>query len=243
MPPKKKSKPDGQEQLDKMVQLSKIISLDSCLLIYSYLLLFGSTTPARLREVTGLSKATMFRNLALLFDAGILEKEDFKNASDKRYSLHYYISRDLMKEASELSTRSVMDYVQKEGKMEILAKWGKALEKLPIALSRHSSQLIMQIAQTPTDDAHDDCLVISRFLSFRVDEVEDLSALFHMMHEAIERFDAMKTPKKRNLKNPLRSPVVMSISLTAAGPNQPELPRGAVTFVRQCDSDRDSSNC
>lgn len=218
-----------------MVQLNKIIGLDSCLLIYSYLLLFGRTTPAKLREVTGLSKATMFRNLALLFDAGLIEKEDVKTASDKRYSLHYYISRDIMKEASELSMNSVVDYAQKEGKVDIITRWGNALETLPIALNRHSSQLIMQLAQTPTDNAQDDCLVISRFLSFRVDEVEDLTALFHLMHEVVNRFDSLKSIKKRNMKKPLRMPVVMSLSLTTAGPVQPELPKGAVAFVRQCE--------
>ena len=185
----------------------------------------------------------MFRNLALLLDSGLIDKEDVKTASDKRYSLHYFISKDLMKVTNELSTKRVIDYAQKEEKMEIIAKWGVALEILPTALSRHSSQIIMQIAQTPTDNAQDDCLVISRFLSFRVDEVEDISALFHLMQDAIKRFDMMKTSKKRNMKNPLRSPVVMSISLTAAGPDQPELPRGAVAFVRQCDSDADSSCC
>lgn len=237
MPQKSKSKPNGQEQLEKMVQLSKIMGLDSCLLIYSYLLLFGSTTPAKLREITRLSKATMFRNLALLFDADLIEKEEVESVSDKRYSLHYYISRDLMKETSELSVKSVMDYAQKEGKMEVITKWGIALETLPIALSRHSSQLIMQMVQTPTDNVQDDCVVISRFLSFRVDEVEDLSALFHQIHDTIDRFDSMKSSKKRNMKKPIRMPVVMSISLTAAGPDLPKLPKGAIAFVRQCESD------
>ncbi|TFH09567.1 MAG: transcriptional regulator [Candidatus Thorarchaeota archaeon] len=240
MSEKSKSKPNAQDQLERIVQLNKIIGLDSCLLIYSYLLLFGRTTPAKLREVTGLSKATIFRNLALLFDAEIIEKEDVKTTSDKRYSLHYYIARDLMKEASELSLKPVMYYVKQEGKMDIIAEWGSALETLPIALGRHSSRFIMQIAQTPTDKAQDDCLVISKFLSIRVDEVDDLSALFFHLHDAINRFDEMKSSKKRNMKKPLRRPVVMSISLTAAGPDQPELPKGVVAFVRSCDSDLDS---
>ncbi|MHA2044732.1 MAG: MarR family transcriptional regulator [Candidatus Thorarchaeota archaeon] len=214
MTPKSDTKRNEQEHLEKMVQLTKIIGLDSCLLIYSYLLLFGQTTPAKLRDVTGLSKATMFRNLALLLEAGLIEKEDVKTTSDKRYSLHYHISRDLMKTASQLGVKSVVTHAQKEGK---------------------SSQLIMQLAQTPTDDSEDACLVISRFLSFRVDEVEDLSALFHLMHEVVERFDSLKSSKKRNMKKSLRTPVVLSISLTATGSDQPELPKGAVAFVRQCE--------
>ena len=75
---KKKAKLNLDAKLSKMEQLLKIINIDSCLLIYSYLMVFGKTTPAELRKVTGLSKATMFRNLALFSDAGILKKRDVK---------------------------------------------------------------------------------------------------------------------------------------------------------------------
>lgn len=236
IPQKSKIQLDEQKQLERMKRLNKIIRLDSCLLIYSYLLLFGSTTPAKLREITGLSKATMFRNLALLYDAHILDKEELKTASDKRYRLRYFISKDLIKATKEFDVAKLTDFAQEMGKLDIITDWVDTIETLPNMLNQHSSQLILNLSQNPSSDAKDDRLVVTKLLSFRVDDVEDLSTLFHHMHEAIGKFDDLKSSKKRNMKKPLRRPVVLSISLTAAGPDMPKLPKGAIVFLKECET-------
>lgn len=66
---------DLEKQISRIPLVTKIINTESCLLIYSYLTLYGKTTPVELRQRINLSKATVFRSLALLTEAGIVSKE------------------------------------------------------------------------------------------------------------------------------------------------------------------------
>jgi hypothetical protein len=215
-------------KVERIKQLTKIINLESCLHIYSYLLLFGQTTPAKLREITGLSKATMFRNLALLSDAGILGKVEDKSVEDKRYSLHYFISRDLMQATRGLYTPDVAKYATDKGLISLVVNWGRALEILPRDLTRLSNELIPQMAKISCQDAEDKCVAVAKMLSFRVGEAEDLKGLLEQVSKAITAFESTKSKKRRNLKKSLERPVVLSISLMAVGVEGNVLPKGAV---------------
>lgn len=228
MPTQTKSQLGPEEKVDRIKQLTKVINLESCLHIYSYLLLFGQATPARLREVTGLSKATMFRNLALLLDAGILDRVEDRLAEDKRYSLHYFIREDFMHATRGLYTPDVAKYASEKGLTSLVVEWGRALEILPRALTRLSNELIPQMAQLSCQGEEGKCIAVAKMLSFRVGEADDLEGLLQQVSNAVAAFESTKSKKRRNMKKPLEKPVVLSISLMAVGVERGALPKGAV---------------
>ncbi|MFX0054612.1 MAG: hypothetical protein ACFFAX_11815 [Promethearchaeota archaeon] len=204
-----------KQDFDKIKQLQKIIDTESCLLIYSYLMLFGRTTPAKLREVTGLSKATMFRNLALLHDAGILAKEEVA-VSDRRYGLHYYIAKNLLDLARRLYTKRVEEYGAKRNDQKVLSRWVMALETLPLTLNRFTTELMLKMAQSPSNADSDECVVITKMIAFRVGDIEDAPKIFDKVRELVGAFEEQGT-KRRNWKKPLSQPATMIVNLVAMG--------------------------
>ncbi|MHA2141014.1 MAG: hypothetical protein ACXADD_05875 [Candidatus Thorarchaeota archaeon] len=233
IPSKSKTITKAEQDFDKIKQLLKIIETESCLLIYSYLMLFGRTTPAKLREVTGLSKATMFRNLALLYDAEILAKEEV-SVTDRRYGLHYYISKNLLDVAKRLYSRRIQKYAIEKDDQEILQRWVMALETLPLALNRFTTQLILTMAQTTSGIEVDDCIVVTKMVAFRVGDVADAPKIIQMIRNLVEAFDTQGSSKKRNWKQPLTQPATMTVSLVSMGGEMPDDPSAVVARRVEC---------
>ncbi|MFW9887020.1 MAG: hypothetical protein ACFFER_02485 [Candidatus Thorarchaeota archaeon] len=223
----------AKQDFDKIRQLQKIIDTESCLLIYSYLMLFGRTTPAKLREVTGLSKATMFRNLALLHDAKILAKEEVA-VSDRRYGLHYYITTNLLDVARRLYTSRVQEYAARHDCQEALRRWVMTLEALPLALNRFTSELMLRMAQTSDKVESDECIVITKMIAFRVGDIKDAPLILGKIRELVSAFEEQGSIKRRNWKKPLSQPATMIVNLVAMGGEIPEDSCGIVAEGVEC---------
>ncbi|MHA1927215.1 MAG: hypothetical protein ACTSV2_01410 [Candidatus Thorarchaeota archaeon] len=218
MSTKKKTKQNLDDKLSKMEQLIKIINIDSCLLIYSYLMVFGKTTPAKLREVTGLSKATMFRNLALFSDVGILKKRDVKGVSDRRYSLHYFISKNLVEHTKKLLSNPLRKYAESIGRTDLVRSWLSTMEVLPLLLNQYTSQAITLMAQKPTSDSDETCPVVSKMIISRLGDMSKIASLNRRILKLVEEFDSKQAPGKRDYKEPLIHPVALSINVVALNP-------------------------
>ncbi|MFW9957102.1 MAG: hypothetical protein ACFFCT_03435 [Candidatus Odinarchaeota archaeon] len=216
IPSKTKPVELAKQDTRRIKQLMKIIDSESCLRIYSYLMLFGRTTPARLRDVTGLSKATMFRNLALLSEAEILDKEEL-SVSDKRYNLHYFISRNLIDVMKEFHPKRIERSVIESGNQEIRERWLMSLETLPLTLNRLITELILTVAQKSTGAETAECVVVTKIIAFRVGDIEDVSLIIRMVNDLVNTFDAQTGSKRRNWKKPLSRPATMNVSLIAFG--------------------------
>ncbi|MHA1907682.1 MAG: MarR family transcriptional regulator [Candidatus Thorarchaeota archaeon] len=217
-----------------MDELIQIIKLESCLMIYSYLMLFGKTTPAELREVTGQSKATMFRNLARLSEAGILKKEEVKSVEDKRYSLHYYISKNIMDMTKKLYSKKVAKYADSIGKSRNIREWASSIEALPYLLNQQTSHLILLMAQRPSSVEDSRCAVVSKFLVFRVEDLEKVGPLHKKLHAIVDSIDSKKDEKKRDWKQPLNHPVAISISVVSLNPEGLPTDTGIVVEMTEC---------
>lgn len=196
-------------------------------------MLFGRTTPARLREVTGLSKATMFRNLALLYDAKILSKEEV-SVSDRRYGLHYYISKNLSDASKRLYSKKIRKYAVKTENQALLNSWVMALETLPLELNRLTTELILKVAQHPSETEPDKCVVITKMVGFRVGNIEDASVIIKEIGNLVKTFDTQAGTKKRNWKKPLSKPATMTVSLVAIGGEVPDDPDAVVAERVEC---------
>jgi hypothetical protein len=219
-----------KQRLERMLEFVKIAGIESCLQIYSYLLLFGLTTPAKLRDVTSLSKATMFRNLALLSKAGILAKEEIDSTPDKRYRLHYYIENDLVKQMKAIYSKDVEEYAGERGKLDLLMNYGRALEGLPLELNRISNELILHCPEDAADADESACLVVRKMLSFQVGEADDLESLMEEVTKLVKAFESTKSGGRRNMKKPLKKPVVMSISLAVIDTEESTIPEDALAL-------------
>ncbi len=221
-------------QLQQMEELVEVISLDSCMSIYSYLMLFGKTTPARLREVTGQSKATMFRNLARLTRAGVLQKEDIESVEDKRYSTHYYISKNLVDYAKSLYSSKLSEFARGAGKANLIREWLSQMESLPYSLHQHTSRLILVAAQRSLTDNDTPCNAVSKFLSFRLADLDEVGMLHKKLRSVVEYIDRKETVAKRDFKRPLKNPVVISISVVALNPKGLPQDSGTLVEIEEC---------
>lgn len=197
-------------------------------------MVFGKTTPAELREVTGQSKATMFRNLARLSDAGILKKEEVKSVEDKRYSLHYYISKNLMDITKRIYSKKLSQYAGSVGKANLMKEWASSIEALPYLLNQQTSRLILLMAQkTPTSES-ERCSVVSKFLVFRLQDIESVGELHKNLKAIIDDIDSKHVQKKRNWKQPLQRPVAITISVVSLNPDGLPTDSGTVVEVTEC---------
>lgn len=203
-----------EKQLLRIPFLTKIIKTESCLLIYSYLALFGKTTPAELRKRTNLSKATIFRNLSLLTEAGILTKEINDQIIDRRYNLEYYISETLADISKIFFSKRLLKYVESQKKLDTLDNLLSQLEFLPLILNRLTSQLMISTCKYPSfRDVKQNRVV--KTLIFRLKEEENYENFHKKLMDLIEYVDTKKIEKKRNMKEPMKNPVAFSVSIVA----------------------------
>lgn len=196
-------------------------------------MIFGKTTPARLREVTGQSKATMFRNLARLFDAGIIQKEEIELVEDKRYSTHYYISENLMDLTKGLYSMEMRKYAEAIGRSDLIKEWLSLIEVLPYLLHQKTSQAILLAAQTSAGE-DGSCNVVSKYLSFRVTDIDDVGSLHKKLNSIVEYIDQKETDTKRDFKQPLVHPVAISVSVVSLNPKGLPKDSGMMVEVREC---------
>jgi hypothetical protein len=175
----------------------------------------------------------MFRNLALLYDAEILSKEEV-SVSDRRYGLHYYISKNLLDVAKRLFSKGVQKYAVENDNQEILERWIMALETLPLALNRFTTELILKVAQSPSEPETDDCVVITKMVAFRVGDISNASMIIKLIGDLVSAFERQGSSKRRNWKKPLSKPATMNVSLVAMGGEVPKDPSAIVAKRVDC---------
>jgi DNA-binding transcriptional ArsR family regulator len=203
-----------------MQLLTQISNSESSLLIFSYLNLHGKTTPAKLREQTGLSKATTFRNLALLLQAGLVEKEEDSTVADKRYRLHYYIKQNILELSKTLSTSELREHAVVSGRTETFQDWVFALENLPLALNQLTSKLMLSMRHPASKGLATECQKIIKMMAFRLEDVDDFHELLTALNGFLTEFDTRPSKKPRDWKQPLTQPVAHSISAVAPDPTE-----------------------
>jgi predicted transcriptional regulator len=202
-----------------MVELfTRVGQQESSLQIYSYLMLHGKTTAAELRQKTGLSNATVFRSLALLLEAQLVDKEEDPKVADRRYNLHYFITRSLMDISKKLVTRGLVDFAEETGRSEVLQEWYQVLEYLPLTLNRFASQYALDMGCILLESGELQEARFVKMMAFCVDSIEDVETLLTKIQKFMGEYEAMRGKQKRNWKRPLTNPVVLSVSLVAPAP-------------------------
>jgi predicted transcriptional regulator len=188
-------------------------------MIYSYLMLFGKTTPAELREITGQSKATMFRNLSLLTEAELIEKLVDESVSDKRYSTYYYVSKEITKISKQLYSKKLKKFAEESKRGQVIDDWMTTIEALPLKLSRLTSELIMLMAEKSSEEGVP-CPIVSKMLVFRLADIDQVSVVHKKLVDFVSGFDSRKSAGKRDWKKPLKRPFVLSIGVVALNPDE-----------------------
>ncbi len=183
-------------------------------------MLFGKTTPAQMRKMTGLSKATMFRNLSLMLEAELIEKEEDESVSDKRHSLNYYVKEDLLEITKEPYSEDLKRYIQEQGKISILNEWVETLQTLPLTLNQITTKLLLTKQHRTAEIAEEDCDKLVMLLTFRVEDMNNLKELKSKIQELLEVMKESKVKTPRNWKNPLKNPVTVSINVLALNPDE-----------------------
>ncbi|MFX0092351.1 MAG: hypothetical protein ACFFBD_11360 [Candidatus Hodarchaeota archaeon] len=108
----------------------KVFKIESCLLIYFYLMIYGKNIPNRLKSELGISKATVFRSLGFLLDAGFVNKEEIDSSPDKRSNVFYYVSKPILEICSNVNfSQEFEEYARMKGSSNILDNWKSIVEK------------------------------------------------------------------------------------------------------------------
>jgi hypothetical protein len=182
-------------------------------------MIHGKTTAAELRQKTGLSNATVFRSLALLLEAQLVGKEEDPKVADRRYNLHYYITRNIMDISKKLVIRGLASFAEESGRSEVLQEWYQVLEYLPLSLNRFASQYALDIGCIPLESGEMQEARFVKMMAFCVDSIDDVETLLTKVQQFMGEYEALQGKKKRNWKRPLDNPVVLSVSVVAPAPD------------------------
>jgi predicted transcriptional regulator len=205
---------DPEKRISRIPLVTKIINTESCLLIYSYLTLYGKTTPVELRQRINLSKATVFRSLTLLTEAGIVSREINNQVADKRHSVEYYITETLEEFSKATISEEVKKRAESQEKLSILEDWLSQLEFLPLVLNQLTSRLMISVCDDSSSPEGEKKQII-KTLVFRLKEEENYTEFQKKLMDFMREIDAKHSNKKRNLKEPMKNPVAFSISVVA----------------------------
>lgn len=206
----RKNRQAGLEgRLESMEEMNRILTTDSCMNIYVYLMLFGKSTPANLRDVTGLSKATVFRSLAMMSHAGVLDQEEDPNAPDKRYAQQYFVSKDIMVINKELYSTELAAYAESHQKGSAVYEWLTAVESLPLTLSRHTTHMLASMSSGTEASC---CRMLTKMIAFRIADARDPGEIAAKLRRFIDSFDRDHRTERRDWRMPITSPVVLSMS-------------------------------
>ena len=126
------------ETIEKNLTVYKI---ESCLLIYFHLMIYGKNTPYQLRFDLGISKATLFRSLGFLLDAGFVAKDEIENSSDKRYTHYYSIAKTISEISNIELSEELREFALKKNKIETIKEWELTIQKAPSIYSNITSKL------------------------------------------------------------------------------------------------------
>jgi predicted transcriptional regulator len=178
------------------------------------LTLYGKTTPVELRQRINLSKATVFRSLALLTEAGIVSREINNQVADKRHSVEYYITETLEEFSKVTVSEEIRKCAESKEKLGMLEDWLSQLEFLPLVLNRLTSQLMISVCDGSSRPEGDKKQII-KTLVFRLKEEENYTEFQKKLMDFMREIDAKHSNKKRNFKEPMKNPVAFSISVVA----------------------------
>jgi predicted transcriptional regulator len=98
-------------------------------------MIYGKKTPKDLISELAMSKATLFRSLGFLLDAGFVDKEEVDNALDKRSSTFYYVSNNIQENYFITVPREVEEQAEANGKIKIIEEWKSITERAPSIFS------------------------------------------------------------------------------------------------------------
>jgi DNA-binding transcriptional ArsR family regulator len=211
---------DHDAKLVRTKDITQVISQDSSLRIYAYLQLFGKTTPSELRERTELAHASVFRNLALMTKVGLLTKEEDTTVADRRYRTHYYIHQSLGELLKQVTAAGLLEYAQERKETELVSRWIKAWETVPLALNQMTTQLLLSMRHTSPPGSQDACQKVTKIIGFHVTEEEHFDGLAIRLKEYIQDLQAHLSTVKRNWKEPLKHPIAIAISMVTMNPEE-----------------------
>ncbi|MFW9998270.1 MAG: hypothetical protein ACFFD4_39895 [Candidatus Odinarchaeota archaeon] len=124
-----------EETLSFIEKYLRIFRIESCFLIYFYLMIYGKKIPVHLKSELGISKATVFRSLGFLIDAGFVGKEEIDTVSDKRYNTYYFSSKNIQEICNINISPDCEEYARASGKTSILNEWKTTMENSPSIFS------------------------------------------------------------------------------------------------------------
>ncbi|MFW9993766.1 MAG: hypothetical protein ACFFD4_17100 [Candidatus Odinarchaeota archaeon] len=208
--------------LKKIELYNKILQLESCLEIYFRLLINGKTTPAELRNKLSQSRATVFRNLALLLEADLITRESDEDVEDKRYMQVYRVKKPLNVFAKIAITKELEEHADRVNKKELLEQWKKILNQLPAIFMNVTTSIFVDQQEKeegitpvarPVDGVIDKSLPCCKVSMFSVFDNEGEEEIFNLFNEFLKNLNLKKVQEKRNLERPMKDPVALSISL------------------------------
>ena len=209
-----------EAQLKRMALLTTISRLESCLEIYSYLMVFGKTTPAKLREKTRISKATVFRHLSKLSKAGLIDKEADPDVKDKRYDVHYFVAEPLMEVSKHLYSKELKDYADTHGKSQVVTEWIRTIETLPLTLNKLISNLMLSMRHQEPTGVRVDCRKVIKVLAFRLRDETDFNQVQEKIKRLLADLDSQQVQSRRDWKKPLQRPMTVLINVVVLDPDE-----------------------
>ncbi|MFX0114696.1 MAG: hypothetical protein ACFFB3_09115 [Candidatus Hodarchaeota archaeon] len=194
------------QQIERLEKDLRILSRDSCLIILANLMIQGKMIYEKLKEKTGLGKATIFRGLDLLIESNYVAKEKDPRISDKRKNTAYFAT-DKEFRLPKID-RNFITYLESNGKIELLDEIARNLYSLPTAIMKAASEI--ETRKQSESNGEKVAIAYSNLLEF-----ENFPLIQEKVLSTIEEIEKLCLKKKREYKEPLRNGIAISIMLVS----------------------------
>lgn len=197
--------------LDKLSLRAEILNKETCMMLYNILIISGRLTPVELRKKTGLGKGSLFRSLKELLEAGIVEKEEDPDITDKRRSTFYYASDNIAVKIEE----DLLKHAMKNGKIEKLNTIMTAFQNFPVAMSKFVASAIQSNQVNSRENNGKEAYGGNLVQYIKIANISNVNPLLEIIQGLVTELDKLHVKTPVDSKMPMRNPVVLTLSLTS----------------------------
>ncbi|MFW9928607.1 MAG: hypothetical protein ACFFD1_04375 [Candidatus Thorarchaeota archaeon] len=207
------------EQYDEWVSYIKkhleIFAHESCAIIYTNLLIYGKLSYNELMNKTDLGRGTIFRALTLLSEANLIEKGIDPKIKDKRMN-SYYFAKPF--EALFDMDKLFFDYLKEKNLLKLyftfLRNERDLTNNIVKAVMRIQTDKTIQKIQKKIKNIEKQSKEHKNRFTFTYNEIGSISdpvLFFKEFQNLCMRFEDEIHRKKRDFKEPLSNPVLLSV--------------------------------
>ena len=198
----------------KLVLLRKYIQLfnkESNLAIYLLLGLHGQMTPNELIENTKFGKATIFRSLKDLSEAGLVDADIDISIKDKRKNKFYFVIKEL--DDFPNTDDDFIAFCVKNSHTETLKDFIVFIRSLAVNSMKVSMDFRANVQERNSTEDWYSKVANKGLFAFSILDLKENEKIMTFAKEFLEKVQALPDRKKEPSREPMKNPLVLSLGV------------------------------